>query len=188
MMPRRADNDQIMLAAFHEATASLLPTDEDTLQRYLRGLAPQAWLPLAELFAARLPEFDAVIALPGDALVAEQVSRLRGAALLRAAPGPGGWTLQGPRGEAVEDLGAGEAVLLTEHLVNGVTEAAIIEEAQRRGLRVLLVGTAIERTSLGARARLWELGVTVQTALQLADTPWGLIQERRQPERWLRSS
>ncbi|WP_092262676.1 hypothetical protein [Deinococcus reticulitermitis] len=174
-----------MLAAFHEATASLLPTDEATLQRYLRGLAPQAWLPLAELFAARLPEFDAVIALPGDALVAEQVSRLRGVPLLCAEPGPGGWTLQGKPGEEVT---GGEAVLLTEHLVNGVTEAAVIEQAQRRGLRVLLVGTAVERTSLGARSRLWELGVTVQTALQLADTPWGLIQERRQPERWLRSS
>lgn len=171
-----------MLAAFHKATASLLPTDEGTLQRYLRGLAPQAWLPLAELFAARLPEFSAVIALPGDALVAEQLSRLRGVALLRAQPGPTGWTVQG------EAPSGGEAVLLTEHLIDGATEAAVIEQARRLGLRVVLVATAVERTSLGARSRLRALGVAVQTALQIADTPWGLIQERRQPDRWRHSS
>ena len=170
-----------MMLAFREALTALLPAPEDTLHRHLQQMEERDWAPLAELFAARLPEFDAVVALSGAETLGEQVAQMRGVPLLHAGAG----ALSGPQGAGAVQ---GEALLLTPQLGNGDAELAALQQAREQGLNVTVLGTAVERTSLGGRQRLTQLGVTVRAALQLADTPEGLNLERRAPDRWLTSA
>ncbi|AAF11306.1 hypothetical protein [Deinococcus radiodurans] len=170
-----------MMLAFREALTALLPAPEDTLRLHLQQMTAQDWAPLADLFAARLPEFDAVVALPGAETLGEQVAQMRGVPLLHA----GTRALSGPQGASAVQ---GEALLLTPQLGSGDAELAALQQARDQGLNVTVLGTAVERTSLGGRQRLTQLGVTVRAALQLADTPEGLNLERRTPDRWLTSA
>lgn len=170
-----------MIAAFRNALLSLLPTSEDVLVRQLSTMQDRDWTPLAELFAARLPEFDAVIAMPDTQLMAQQVARMRGVPLLDAQFSESGLQLY------AGGIG-GEALLLTAHLKAGDAEADVTEQAKAQGLRVTVVGAAVERTSLGGRNRLTLHGVTVRAAMQVADTPGGLNIERRAPDRWTASA
>ena len=170
-----------MTLAFREALTPLLPVPEDTLRSHLQQMNAQDWAPLAEVFAARLPEFDAVIALPGTEVLGEQVAQMRGVPLLRAdlSAGQPHW----------QDMTVtGEALLLTAHLESGETELAAMQQAQAQGLSVPVLAAAVERTSLGGRQRLTQAGTVIRAALQLADTPDGLNLERRAPDRWLTSA
>ena len=171
-----------MMLAFREALTALLPAPEDTLRLHLQQMTAQDWAPLADLFAARLPEFDAVVALPGAETLGEQVAQMRGVPLLRAGAG----ALSGPAGAGGQ--GEGEALLLTPQLGTGDAELAALQQARDQRLNITVLGTAVERTSLGGRQRLTQLGITVRAALQLADTPEGLNLERRTPDRWLTSA
>lgn len=170
-----------MIAAFRNTLTSLLPASEGVLLEYLDHMHSGDWTPLAELFAARLPEFDAVVAMPGARVMAEQVARMRGVPLLEILDTAGGPQLP------PSDL-RGDALLLTTHLKTGEAEAAVAAQAAARGLQVTVLGTAVERTSQGGRNRLTPGGVTVRAAMQVADTPDGLNIERRTPDRWTASA
>ena len=172
-----------MKNAFREALTALLPVAEDTLQRHFQTMKAADWTPVAELFAARLPEFDTVIALPDAESLGEQVARMRGVPLLQVVREESGVSLDGG---AVLTTPA-EAVLLTAHLGSSDEELSALAQAKAQGLRVSVIGAAVERTSLGGRQRLKLEGVTVRATLQLADTPQGLNLERRTPDRWLGS-
>ncbi len=132
-------------------------------------MQPADWEPLADLFAARLPEFDAVYAVPGAEVLTAQVARIRGVPDYTASGFP---------------AGSGEAALFTVHLQAAERAQQAVQAAQNAGWRVLVLGTAVERTNKGGRALLAELGVQVRAATQVADTPSGLVLERRTPDRW----
>lgn len=127
------------------------------------------WQPLAELFAAKLPEFDAVYAVAGAEPIAGEVAHARGV------PDLTGQVRQGS---------GGKLVIFTSHLQSGVAEEQACLQARQAGWDVPLVAAAVERTNQGARAKLEELGIKVRAAVQIADTPHGLVFERRSPERW----
>lgn len=166
-----------MVSTFREMIAATLPSEERLLAR-LAQMSPQEWADLAQVFAAALPELDAVLSLPGGAHLAASLARARGVMLLDAAlPGEvDSWLPLIPP--------SGEVVLVTEHLQGGGPELEAVALATSHGLRVVAVAAAVERTSAGARGRLELQGVRVYTALQLADTPRGLVFERRAPRRW----
>lgn len=165
-----------MNLAFREAVAATLPS-ETLLRERLAALPERDWETLAELFAVRLPELDAVIAAPGSARLAQALARVRGIPLLDlAGAGPTGTTPSGPAGP--------QAVLVTDHLGDGVGELTELLRAERRGLRVWGVIAAIERSGARGRTRLELQALRVQAAVRLADTPAGLAFERRTPGRW----
>lgn len=169
-----------MKVVFRESVLSLLPASESALLGHLGGLQPRDWQSLAELFAARLPDFDAVIAMPGAEALAAQVARMRGVPLW-----PAGEAGDPPPDRGLANPSGPGALLLTVHLGSGEPELAVVEQAAARGVAVRLLGAGVERTSQGARARLLEAGTQVRAAVQLADTPGGLTLERRTPDRWL---
>lgn len=160
-----------MKSPFRHLVAQALP-DAGRVAQMLQTLTARDWLPLAEVFAAALPECDAVLATPGGEILAAQTARIRGLNDLSGQP----WEPLGG--------GGGELVIISAHLQTGDAEAQLVAQAQAAGWRVLRVAAAVERTNQGARQRLSGQGVRVQAALQLADTPAGLIFERRPPERW----
>lgn len=166
-----------MVATFREMIATTLPSEE-RLRARLAQMSAGEWDNLAQVFAAALPELDAVLALPGAAELAQSLARARGVTPLDAAlPGEvDTWLPLIPP--------SGEVVLVTDHLQGGGPELEAVALATGHGLRVLAVAAAVERTSAGARSRLELQGVRVYTALQLADTPNGLVFERRAPRRW----
>lgn len=170
-----------MTLAFREALTSLLPAPQDALQRHLGQMSAAEWAALSEVLAARLPEFDAVIALPGAEVLGEQVAQMRGVPLLRADLGTGR-----PRWD--DTALTGEALLVTAQLESGEAELAAVQQARAQGLTVPVLAAAVERTSLGGRQRLTQTGAVIRAALQLADTPHGLNVERRAPDRWLSSA
>ena len=158
-----------MIAGFRELVSESL-SSEGQLSAALGGLDAKGWQNVAELFAARLPEFDALYSCPGAEELAAQVARTRGVP-----------HLSGPDWPAPE----GEVVVLTVQLQDGLPELEAVLQARAAGWRVPLVVTAVERTDQGARARLTAEGVQVRAAVQVAATPRGLVFERRSPERWL---
>ncbi|WP_034385027.1 hypothetical protein [Deinococcus sp. YIM 77859] len=155
-----------MNLAFRDAVAGLLPS-EARLRAWLAGLPEQEWEELAGLFAAALPELDAVLALPGGEHFARALARARGIPVLA------------PDLRAVPDLFPGEVALVTAHLTDGLPELAALLRAERRGLRVLAVAAALEQTNAPGRTRLELQAVPVRAAVRLADTPRGLTFERR---------
>lgn len=156
-----------MTAPFRENVARSLES-EQTLINQLRDLSAQDWQPIAELFAAKLPEFDAVIAMPGAEPIAAKVAAVRGVPDLTA----------GLTGKA------GELVIFAAHLLDGQAEQQVVQQAAAAGWKVLLVATAVERTNKGARALLADSDIPVRAVTQVADTPTGLVFERRTPDRW----
>lgn len=163
-----------MKIAFRETVAAMLPS-EARLRAQLAALPERDWSALAVLFAAALPELDALIAPPGSAALAGALARTRGIPVLDLTrppePIPAGWI-------------AGEVALITDHLTDGLPELTALLNAERRGLQVRAVVAAIERTGSRGRTRLELQGLRVQAAVQLADTPQGLAFERRTPREW----
>lgn len=166
-----------MLALFRDLVASTLPSEE-RLRTRLSELSARDWANLAEIFAATLPEIDAVIALPGAAELAGSLARARGVMCLGVPldADVDRWLPLVPP--------SGEVVLITAHLWDGEAELEATARATEHGLRVVALAAAVERTTAGARRRFESQGVRVYTALQLADTPEGLVFERRAPKRW----
>lgn len=153
---------------FRAAVAAQLPS-EVAVERLLDRMTAREWQEVGSVFAARLPEFGVVMAVPGAQDLARAVAQARGVPLL-----DGAWT--GPEGTP--------ALVLTRQLRQGESERDAVLAARAQGLSVEVVGAAVERTSLGGRHLLGGVGVRVRAALQLADAPWGLLFERRTPDRW----
>ena len=159
-----------MLAAFREHLSQSFDSAEK-LDQTLAGLTGGEWQPVAELFSVRLPEFDAVYALPGAELLGEAIALARGVPLIHAQEWPG---TDAP----------GELLILTAQLKDGSAEEAVMMQARQQGWQVPLLAAAVEHTNLNGRARLTPQGLTVRAAVQVASTPHGLTFERRSPERW----
>lgn len=130
-----------MHRAFRDAVAALLPS-EARLWAWLAALSEREWEELAGLFAASLPELDGVLALPGGEHFAQALARARGIPVLDS----------GLHGAA--DLFPGEIALVTAQLQDGLPELEALLRAERRGLRVLAVVAAIERSDAPGRTRL----------------------------------
>jgi hypothetical protein len=153
---------------FRAAVAAQLPS-EAAVDRLLGAMTPREWQEVGSVFAARLPEFGVVVAAPGAHDLARAVAQARGVNVL-----DGPWT--GEHGAL--------ALVLTGQLRSGEAERDAVLAARAQGLCVEVVAAAVERTSLGGRHLLGGVGVRVRAALQLADAPWGLLFERRAPDRW----
>lgn len=165
-----------LLALFHNQIVQVLP-DAVAVQGLLETMTGQGWQPLAEVYAATLPEADLLVALPGAELLAGEVARMRGIPLLLA------HQLPAAELESVAPT-AREALMITAHLQDGTAERKAAQQLEQLGLEVVAVAAAVERTNMGARRDLNDLGIRVLAAVQLADTPDGLILERRAPNRW----
>ncbi|MFC5847413.1 hypothetical protein [Deinococcus petrolearius] len=157
---------------FRAAVAAQLPS-ELAVERLLGAMTAQGWQEVGTVFAARLPEFGVVVAAPDAQELARAVARVRGVPVLG-----GDWT-----GEP-----GAPALVLTGQLRQGEPERDAVLAARAQGLCVEVLGAAIERTSLGGRHLLGGVGVRVRAAVQLADAPWGLLFERRAPDRWSAAS
>ncbi|UQN04885.1 hypothetical protein [Deinococcus sp. QL22] len=166
-----------MLLHFQNVIAAALRS-EDTLAARLARLELQDWAGVADRFSALLPEFAAVIALPSAAHLASLLSEARGVPTLNATPDAqsGHWTLLN-----LDPDVTGDAILVTEQLAEGITELEVLLLAVSRQLNVIAVVTGVERTPAGGRSRLELQGVTVWSAVQLAQTPNGWVLERRLP-------
>lgn len=157
-----------MITAFRQLIAEAMASKED-LESRLHRLTPDEWQGVSDLLAVRLPEFDGVYSVPGAEVLGTALAQARGVPHLQH------WTDHSP----------GEAIILTPYLQDGQVEEAACRAGQDAGWQVTHVVAAAERTTQGARARLTELGLTVRAAVQVADTPTGLVFERRSPERWM---
>ncbi|WP_027459424.1 hypothetical protein [Deinococcus murrayi] len=169
-----------MTLALRSAVAAALPSEEG-LVRQLAALSPRAWTEVAEVFARDLPELEAALALPGAETLAQALGRLRGLSVLEL----------GPAGRLPERAGGpvlGDAVLVTQHLTDGLAELEALLRAEAANLRVRAVAVAVERTNARGRTRLELQGVRVLSAVALADTPAGLKFEQRLPPRLRRAS
>lgn len=172
-----------MALKFREVIATALPSEEEVRAR-LADLKARDWAEVAGRFGALLPEFDVVIALPSAQQLAELVARTRGLAAVRAArvPHTGHWTLLDTLGSATAQGLTGEIVIVTEHLTDGLAEMETLLLCATQGLKGIAVVAAVERTNAAGRIRLELQDVTVLSAVQLADTPVGLVFERRTPQ------
>ncbi|GAA5502064.1 hypothetical protein Dxin01_01803 [Deinococcus xinjiangensis] len=158
------------MSVHFRATVAQALISEQMLETELGRMDAQDWQPIADLFAAKLPEFDAVIGLPDADLLALAVAKARGVPLYHSASSLG--------------QGGGEVLVMTAQLQGGQPLQTLAEQIQRAGWTLPLVAAAIERTNKGARTLLGEMGITVRAVLQVADTPAGLVFERRTPDRW----
>ncbi|THF71993.1 hypothetical protein E7T06_01145 [Deinococcus sp. Arct2-2] len=166
-----------MAMKFREVIATALPSEEG-LRARLAGLQAQDWTEVAGRFGALLPEFDLVVALPGAQQLAELVAYTRGVVALHTAreATTGHWKLLDAEGLS------GEVVIVTEHLTDGLAELETMLLCATKGLKVLAVVAAVERTNAAGRIRLELQDLSVLSAVQLADTPVGLVFERRTPQ------
>ncbi len=168
-----------MTLKFREVIATALPSEEGVRAR-LAGLHTRDWAEVAGRFGALLPEFDLVIALPGAQQLAGLLALTRGVPAMNAVQSTttGHWTVLDMPGGLT-----GEVVLVTEQLTDGLAELEMLLLCASRGLRVIAVVAAVERTNASGRIRIELQDVTVLSAVQLADTPVGLVFERRTPHR-----
>lgn len=157
-----------MLAPFRELVSQSFDSAEH-LDQTLGQLTRPDWQPVAELFNVRLPEFDAVYAMPGAELLGEAVASARGVPEVRTQ----GWP----------DV-PGELLILSAQLKDALPEEAVLFQARQKGWQVMLVAAAVEHTNVNGRSRLTGHSLTVRAAVQVASTPRGLTFERRSPERW----
>ena len=158
-----------MSTPLREIVAPALSSSQQ-LEAELSRLTTADWQATADLFAAKLPEFDAVLALPGADVLAGAVARARGVPLCHSA--------------AQLPAGGGEAVGIVPQLLEGTEWENVAAELRAAGWKLLLVAAAVERTNKGARTLLGEQDIPVRAVLQVADTPRGLVFERRTPDRW----
>lgn len=157
-----------LLATFKSQILQALP-DAEAVAQTLENMTAKDWKPLAEVYAATLPEADTIMAVAGAEALAQEVGRIRGLDVVMA-------------GQPVSLAEGAGVLVITAHLLGGEAEIRTIN--QLAPARAVAVVAAVERTNMGARSLLGERGVKVLAALQLADTPAGLIVERRSPQRW----
>lgn len=168
-----------MIDGFIKVVEHALPSEEQ-LKLCLLQQTAQDWQPLADVFTAKLPEFDGILTLPSSAPLAELIATARGVPLVVAqyTETDNSWAL--PHMRRLN----GEFIILTDHLQDGFIEVQLLVNALEEGLSISSVCAVIERTNLGARKRLKALGTQVRAVVQVADTPLGLVFERRSPDRW----
>lgn len=153
---------------FRDAVAAALPSEE-RLRTQLEGLPVGEWTELALVFAALLPEVDAVLGLPDAGDLAGALAEVRGILAVDAlAP------LQGGPGQR-------DVVLVTRDLTDGMAELRALLNAEHFGGKVRAVVAAITRTDELGHVRLELQGLPVLSAVRLAGTPGGLVFERRIP-------
>jgi orotate phosphoribosyltransferase len=167
-----------MALKFREVIATALPSEERVRAR-LAGLQAREWTEVAGRFGALLPEFDLIVALPCAENLAVLLARTRGVPQLTVTRQAhnGHWSMTA----ASEQL-TGEAVIVTEQLTDGLAELETMLLCAAKGIRVIAVVAAVERTNAAGRIRLELHDVAVVSAVQLADTPVGLVFERRTPQ------
>lgn len=175
-----------MIASFRKAIKEALPSEEK-LQDTLQQQSAQDWQAISDVFAVGLPEFDGILALPSSAILAEQVANARGVPFVVAQYSNEDHTWVLPQ---LGRLASSESefIVLTDYLQDGFNEVELLENALQDGVKVRWVGAAVERSNLGARNRLVALGAEVRAVFQIADTPQGLVFERRSPNRWVPNS
>lgn len=156
---------------------SLLPSEEALVSR-LRALRPEDHRSIVEHLGLSLGEFDVVIAMPQALDLAAHLARSRGTEVVTAERGEesGQWTLLPGAPESVQ-----RAVLLTDHFQDGLGELEVVLQAAKQGYLVDAVACAVERTNDRGRSRLELQGLQVRAVAQVADTPRGLVLERRIP-------
>ncbi|MFB9992620.1 hypothetical protein ACFFLM_11640 [Deinococcus oregonensis] len=171
-----------MTLKFREVIATALPSEEGVRAR-LAGLQARDWVEVAGRFGALLPEFDLVIALSGAQRLGDLLARTRGVPALHATrvASTGHWTLLNDPQDSAAEGPPREVVIVTEQLTDGLAELEMLLLCATRGLKVISVVAALERTNAAGRIRLELQDLTVLSAVQLADTPVGLVFERRTP-------
>lgn len=134
---------------------------------------------ISDEFVVGLPEIDAVIGLPGAEGLAQALATLRGLPLIMAhrEETSGWWSFDTEPAERTQ-----QAVIVTEHFTDGLPELEVVVQASKLGYLVEWVACAIERTNEPGRSRLELQGLQILPAVQLADTPRGLVMERRFPQ------
>ncbi|GHF56818.1 orotate phosphoribosyltransferase [Deinococcus metalli] len=145
----------------------------------LHNLSEKDVQSVVDEFVVGLPEFDAVIGLPGAEALARALAALRGtpAVLVHRDPESGWWTFGAEPAERTQ-----QAVIVTEHFTDGLPELEVVVHASKLGYLVQWVACAVERTNEPGRSRLELQGLHILPAVQLADTPRGLVMERRFPQ------
>ncbi|GAA0504992.1 hypothetical protein [Deinococcus depolymerans] len=175
-----------MTDQFRTLIARALPSPE-RVQESLRQLSPLELQAAADFFSVTLPEFDVAVALPGAQGLAQAAAELRGAFLVTAGrTAAGRWELFAPDLAGItRELGAGRrparAALFTPQLKSGLKELEVLLTVARPGWLVPALAAGVARTDALGRARLELQGVRVVTPVMLADTPTGLVFERRYP-------
>ncbi len=134
---------------------------------------------VADEFALGLPEIDAVIGLPGAEGLARALAKLRGLPLIvvHREEESGWWAFDAEPAERTQ-----QAAIVTEHFTDGLPELEVVVQASKLGYLVQWVACAIERTNEPGRSRLELQGLQILPVVQLADTPRGLVMERRFPQ------
>lgn len=153
------------LHLFRQRTKQLLSSEEGLLG-HLRRLPQEEVVEVAAHLDALLPPVGVLIPLPGAEGVAEQLGAWRGLPVVRAS--------------GVDALrGSADAALVTTQLSDGVAELDLCLRAAHSAVRVRAVAALVERTGAGGRSRLELQGTEVLPVLEVADTPEGLLFERR---------
>lgn len=167
-----------MASSFRSVVSSLLPSEERLLSR-LRELSENDLQSIVDYFSVSMREFDVVIGLPGARELAQALAELRGTPLILATRDEesGWWVMDADAAELTQT-----AVIVTDHFTDGLPELEIVVQASKLGYLVEAVACAIERTNDRGRSRLELQGLEVGAAVQIADTPTGLVMERRFPQ------
>ncbi|MFC4455547.1 hypothetical protein [Deinococcus sonorensis] len=150
-------------------------------EKRLEGLHSQDnafWAELAAQLAPQLPPAEILLVLPGGEPLAGALAahlKLPFQVLHHASGAPDHWVLPDA---PLPSFG----LLVTTYLTTGVPEMELSVLAQRAGCELRTVVCAVERSTAGGRHRLLQLGVNTLAGQRIAETPRGLILERRRAE------
>lgn len=172
-----------MIEGFRTAIAHALPSAQ-SVQARLNHLTRQELLEVAEYFTVKLPDVDVLIALPGAEDLTRVLKALRGLPFVRATPGADGRDrLQGSALQTPGEIQPGrhgvQAALVSLDVTDGLPELRAMHLAAHQGWRVGAVAAAVIRTDAPGHVRLSLQGVPLLSPVVLADTPSGLVFERR---------
>ncbi|WP_189066243.1 hypothetical protein [Deinococcus seoulensis] len=176
-----------MTEVFRAAIARALPSPEQVGES-LAHLSARDVQDAADYFSAVLPDFDVALVLPGAEALAGAVADLRGAFVVHAERHPSGFMRLGaPNWADVQrELRAqsrpARAALFTPQLRGGLDELEVLLAATHQGWTVQGVAAGVAHTNDAGRVRMELQGVPVVTPVMLADTPTGLVFERRFPQ------
>ncbi|MFD2609265.1 hypothetical protein ACFSR9_07415 [Deinococcus taklimakanensis] len=163
------------------ATIASLMLYEERLNLRLASLTLKDVRELADWASRALPEVDGLICLPHASALGTALGQLRGLPVVTAEFNTETGMLTLPPEDRRDRFLGRDLGLVTTHLQGGLPELELCLRSVLPDLRVTQVITAVERTNAGGRARLELQGVQVHAALLLADTPRGLVFERRFP-------
>lgn len=169
---------------FRHSISDMLPNAQ-AVQARLSALSNRDRLTVADYLSVHLPDVDVLIATPGAVGLAQNLGILRGIPTVTATSLAGHWTLVGPALHQPRDIqpmwGPVSAAVITVELLSGQAELAAAVLGAQKGWKVAAVAAAVARTDAAGHVRLALQELPVITPVQLADTPRGLIFERRTP-------